>query len=103
MARGLFVHRIDQIEGAAGEMALVGLRVNPDGKEFGAQISPMGLVKADVAHVFGIGGADIETFVKKSLGRVGVGVNDDGGIVNLSRPRADDYVRGVRWFFWRLG
>ena len=39
MARRLFVHGIDQIEGVLSEVALVGFRVDPDGEELRAKIA----------------------------------------------------------------
>ncbi len=39
MMRRLLVDRVDQIEGVAGEMALIGLGVDPDGEKFRAQIA----------------------------------------------------------------
>jgi hypothetical protein len=48
-----------------------GFWIGPDGKKFGAQIAGAGFVEADVANVFGIGGADVKTFVKKTLRSVG--------------------------------
>ena len=42
--------------------------------------------------VVGIGRADVEAFVEKTLRRVGVGVDDDGGFVNRASLGADGYV-----------
>ena len=72
--------------------ALIGFGVDPDGEKFGAQISAAGFVEADVAGVFGIGRTDVEAFVEEALRGVGVGVDDDGRIVNLAGARADDHV-----------
>jgi hypothetical protein len=66
-----------------------GFGVGPDGKKLRAQIAGAGLVQADVSDIFGIGGADIKILVQKTLRRVGVSVNDDGGIVDGASPRAD--------------
>src|ERR1700722_5923013 len=85
-----------------GETPLIGLWFHPDGKEFGAQISTPGFVEADVAEIFGIGRSNVETFVQKPLRRIGVGVDDEGGAVNLARSRADDHVRPGSRFFWSL-
>jgi hypothetical protein len=53
MAGRLLVDGIDQVERVAGEVALVRFRIDPDGKELGAEIAGLGLVEADVAGVFG--------------------------------------------------
>ncbi len=55
MTRGLFVNRIDQIEGVLGEVTLIGFGIDPDGKKLRAQIAGTGFVEADVADVVGIG------------------------------------------------
>jgi len=70
-------------------MSLVRLRINPDGKEFSAQIAGLGFVEADVADVVGIGAADVKAFIEKTLRRVGVRINDEGRIVYCLRSRAD--------------
>ena len=92
MVRGLLVDRVDEIECVSGEVALVGLGIYPDGKELGAQIAAAGFVEADVAHVVGIGRADVEAFVEKTLGRVGMGVDYDGGFLNGASLGADGYI-----------
>ena len=93
MAGGLLIDRIDEIERVAGEVALVGFRVHPDGEELGAEIAGLGLVEADVAGVFGIGRSDVVVFVEKALRRVGVRVDDDGGVVDLAGLGADGGLR----------
>ena len=65
------------------EVVRVGARIDPDGEEFRAQVAGAGLVEADVADVCRIGAADIEVSVEKALRRVGMGIDDDGRIVNL--------------------
>src|ERR1017187_7531237 len=99
MACSLLVDRIDQIKRVPRESSLVGLRVHPDGKKFRAQVSSPRLVEAKVAVVVGIRRADIEAFVKKPLRRIRVRVNDEGGIVNLSRTGADNHVGLSRRLF----
>jgi hypothetical protein len=83
----LFVHRIDEVERVAGEVALVGFRVDPDGKKFGAEIAGLRLVEANVAGVVWVGGFDIVIFVEEALRRVGVRVDDDGGVLRRRRGR----------------
>ena len=86
MACRLLVNRIDHVERGLGEMSAGSFRIGPDGKEFRAQVAGAGFVQADVADVLGVGVADIEVLVKKALRRVGVRINDDGGVVNGARP-----------------
>ena len=89
MAGRLFIYRIDHVEGGLGEVPTSGFGIGPDGKKLRAQIAGTGLVQADVADVFGIGGADIEVLVEKTLRCVGVSVNDDGGVVDGASSGAD--------------
>ena len=37
----------------------------------------------------GIGRAEVETFIEKTLRRVGMGIDDQGGVVNGSRSSSD--------------
>ena len=55
MTRCLLINGIDQVEGVLSEVALIGFRFDPDGKELRAQIAGASLVEADVADVFGVG------------------------------------------------
>ena len=93
MMRRLLVDGIDEIERVAGEVALVSIGVDPDGKELRAEVAAAGFVEADVPRVIGIGRADVEVFVEKTLGRVGVGVDHDGGFLNRASLGADNDVR----------
>src|ERR1019366_2554598 len=93
MAGRLLINRIDEIERVAGEVALVGFRVYPDRKELGAEIADFGLVETDVAGVFGIGRSNVVVFVEKTLRSVGVRVDDDAGVVNLTGVGADGGLR----------
>jgi len=81
MARCLLIDGIDQVEGVLGEVALIGFRFDPDGKELSAQISGASFVKADVAEIFGIGRTDIEVIVEKTLWRVSMCVDDNRRIM----------------------
>src|SRR5262249_30302921 len=81
--------RVDQIKCMAREMTLIGFRLDPDRKEFCAEISAARLVEADVANVVRIGRANIEALVKEALRGVGVRVDDQSGVVNLARLWAD--------------
>ena len=89
MPRRLLINRIDQIERVAGEVALVGLRLHPDGKELSAKIACLGFIEADVAVVLGVGRSDVEILVEKTLRRVGVGVDNQRRLVNLASLGAD--------------
>ncbi len=93
MPRRLLIDRINQIESMLGEVALIRVRVDPDGEKFCAQIAPPRLVEAEMSEVFGIGRTNIEAFVKKPLRSVGMGINDQRRIMNLPGSRADDNVR----------
>ncbi len=79
MALGLLVDGVNEREGAMRELAFE-LGLDPDGKEFGAEVAVADLVEVNVAAT-GVGG-DVEVFVEEALRRVGVSVNHDGGIVD---------------------
>src|SRR5438132_12651457 len=82
MTGGLLVDRINQIERVLGEVALVSCRLDPDGKELGAQVAGAGFIETDVAVVVGIDGTDVVVFVEERLRRVSVRVYPDGRIVD---------------------
>jgi len=94
MAGCLFIHGIDQVEGVPRVVSLIRFWLDPYGEELGAQVSAAHLIEADVTDVVGIGRANVEAFVEKALGRVGVRVNHESGVVNLLRARAHGNVRG---------
>ena len=91
----IFLSVFDQIERVLGEMALIGFRVNPDGEKLRPEIAATSLVEAEVTHIVGIGRADIEAFVEKSLRRVGMSVYDDGGRVNRAGASTDSRARWI--------
>jgi hypothetical protein len=64
-------------------VALVGHRLDPNGKELGAEVARFGLVKTEVALVLGIRRSDVPIFVEESLWSIGVGVDDDGRVLDL--------------------
>ena len=76
----LLVHGVDQLQGAARIMARVGGRVYPYGKELGAQIAFARRLKIDVTTFERIG--QVITVIEHALGGVGVGVDNDGGVVH---------------------
>src|ERR1700722_13332615 len=96
MPRRLLVDGVDQIESVPGKMALIGFRIDPDGKEFGAQVAALRFVEADVPDVVRIGRAKIKVFIEKTLWRIGVRVNYKRGVVNGARLRRNHYVARVR-------
>ena len=92
----LLVDRIDQIERVPGVAALIGLGLDPDREELRAEISALRLVEADVAEVVGIGRSDVEAFIEKTLRCIGVGVDDQRGVVDGARLGSDGNVGGWR-------
>src|SRR5579863_1351036 len=86
MSRGLLVDGINEIKRVFGEVPLVRLRIDPDGKKLSTQVTGTSLVQADMAEILGIGAADIEVIVHKTLGCVGVRVYDDGRVMNGTSP-----------------
>src|SRR2546423_15583562 len=63
-------------------MAEAGSRLDPDGKKFRAQIAALNLPEVLVT-IMGIGvGGEIEALIEEALRRIGMCVNDDGGVVN---------------------
>jgi hypothetical protein len=89
MTGGLFVNRIDEVESMAGEVALIGFGLDPNGEELRAEIASPGLVEANVAYVLGVLGADVIVLVEEALRGVGVGIDDNGGVVDLVGLSAD--------------
>jgi hypothetical protein len=89
MPGGLLVNGIDEIERVTCEVALVGFRLDLDGEELGAEISGFRLLEADVAMVVGVGRSDVVALVEKTLRSVGMGVDDDGRVLNLIGLFAD--------------
>lgn len=89
MPRRLFVYGINQVKSMLREYALIRFRLNPDGKEFGAQIAGLGFVEADVSDVFRGTVADIEAFIQKPLRGVRMRVHDDCGVVDGVSARTD--------------
>src|SRR5579862_385474 len=96
VVRRLLVNRIDEIQGVLSEVALVSFRIDPDGKKFSSKIAAADFVEADVSDVVWIGGADIEILVEKPLRRVGVSIDDDGGVLNGAGFGGHSWSRRVR-------
>src|SRR6266571_7172952 len=83
MARCLLIHGVNQRQGAMSKMARV-FRLHPDGEELGAQVPLPDLLQVHVPFAHGSYRAEVEVFVQKALGSIGVSVDDDGGILNGS-------------------
>ena len=66
---------------AAGVVALVRLGLDPDGEELGAEVAFAGGFEVEVAAVERVG--EVVALIDDALGRVGVGVNDDGGSLHF--------------------
>ena len=98
MPRRLLIHRINQIKGVFRVVPLIGLRFDPDRKEFRPKISPARLFEADMPNVVRIRRADVEALIEKSLRRIGVRVDYDGGIVDGPGFRADRSSASVEGF-----
>src|SRR5215471_5160912 len=88
MPRCLLIHRVDQIKSVLREATLIDRRIHPDRKELGAQIAGSGLVEADVAKVFRVGGPNVEVAIQESLRRVGMRVDHYGGVMNRTSTGA---------------
>ncbi len=82
MLRGLLVDGVDQFQRAFGILALVEIGLDPDGEELRAEIALFGGVEVHLATVEGHG--EVVVFVDEALRRVGVGVDDDGLLMDLS-------------------
>jgi hypothetical protein len=74
MAADLFEHAVNQAEGAMGEAALPGLRLGPDGEEFGGEVALSGGLEIQMAAAQRAG--LVPVFVDEALWRVSVGVDD---------------------------
>ncbi len=89
MQTGLLVHRVDHVERALDFLALELLGIDPDGEELGAKVAGLDLVEVHVA-VAGVL-REVEVLVHKAAGRVGVGVDDEGGVVD-GLPASGDAI-----------
>src|SRR5271170_2930781 len=81
MFGGLLVDGVDELERSLGVVSFVEIGFDPDGEELRAQVALLGGVEIDLAAVEWAG--EIVVFVDEALWCVGVGVNDDGLVVNL--------------------
>ncbi len=80
MRGGLLEDGVDELKGAAGVVALVEFGLDPDGEELGAEVALFGGGEVEIAAVERLG--EVVVVVEHALGRVGVGVDDDGGAVD---------------------
>ncbi len=81
MPGDLLLDGVDEDECAPRELALVGLGIDPDGEELRAKVALCRGFEIEVAAVERI--AEVEVFIDEALGRIGVGVDDDGGALDL--------------------
>ena len=85
VAAELLVDSVDEGEGAVGESALPLRGFDPDGEELSGEVSGLGGGEVEVAsREFG---GEVPRLVGEALGGVGVGVEDEGGAVDLFRGR----------------
>jgi hypothetical protein len=79
VALGLVIDGIDQIGRPLGVVGgISGGRLHPYGEKFGPEITGASLIESDLTLVVGIGVADIEAAIEKTLWRIGMGVDHDG-------------------------
>ena len=82
MPARLLIHRIDHIERALGLVTFVRAGLDPDGEELRAQVAGLDLAEVQVAGAGVL--REIEVLVDKAARRVGMRVDDDGGVVNMA-------------------
>ena len=80
------------IERAAGILALVEIGLDPDGEELRAEVAFVDGVEIELAAVERI--AEVEVLIDEALRRVGMGVDDDGGAIDLLRRKFCRHLRG---------
>ena len=96
MAAGLLVHRVDHVERALDLLPLVNLGIDPDGPELRAQVAGLDLVEVHVALAGVL--REIEVLVDEAAGRVGMGVDDEGGVVDGLPASGCAFVRDGQCF-----
>jgi hypothetical protein len=89
----LLLDGVDQLQGAAGVLALVEGGLDPDGEELGAQVALVDGVEVEVAAVERVG--EVEVLIEKALRGVGVGVDDDGGENGRGKGTVPDKKRFI--------
>jgi hypothetical protein len=82
MLRRLLVDGVDQLQRPPGVMIFVEVGLDPDGEELRAEVALVRGVEVQLPAVERIG--QVEVLVDETLRRVGVGVDDDGGAVELT-------------------
>ncbi len=88
----LLLHRVNENERAAGELALVRSGIDPDGEELGTEITLLRGVKIPVAAIERVG--KVIVLVNKTLRRVGMRVDHDGGAFDLVGSKFCRHLRG---------
>ncbi len=85
MASRLLVDGVNHVESALGLVAFVRLGLDPDGEELRPQIAGLDLIEVHVAFAGVL--REVEVLVHETPRRVGVSVNDEGGVMNLRASR----------------
>src|SRR5215472_6552799 len=83
MFGGLLINRINEIQRAPSIVALELFGLNPNGKKFCTQVAASGFGEINMTVIAGRWTRHIEIFVEQALRGIGVGVNNDGGAMNL--------------------
>ena len=82
MVADLFEGAVDEFKGAeGGAVAGVLVGVDPDGEELGVEVALLRAVVVEHAAFERVG--EVPVLIDEALGGVGVGVDDDGGLVDL--------------------
>ena len=90
MFGGLLQDGVDEVEGAAGVVAFVEFGLDPDGEEFRAEVALLRGGEVEIAAVEGLG--EVVMVVEHALRGVGVGVDDDGGVMHGGRIGGSGFV-----------
>ncbi len=77
---GLLFDGVNKFQSAMCVLAFVESGLNPDGEEFGAQVSLLDGSEVEIARTERVG--QIEVLVEKTLRGIGVCVDDDGGLMD---------------------
>src|SRR5579872_1183361 len=77
----LLPDRIDELQGAVREPAFIWDRIDPYGEELRAQVAFSGRLEIEIACAQRI--AEVEVLVDEALRGIGMGVNNDRGLLNL--------------------
>jgi len=78
----LAIDRVNQLHGALGVLALVLVRLNPDGEELRTKIASLRFGEIEMSRIARWNICQVEIFVEKTLRGVGVCVNNERGFVD---------------------